>query len=111
MFAHARKVAHRLDQPAPGMTRVRAGESDSLDAGNRIHLGKQLGEVAGWVVWSRIVIHDLPEQLHLSPPRCDCLPHVREDVGFGPHPLVSAGVRLSLIHISEPTRQAEISYA
>ena len=93
VLADLRKIANRLDQPRPGVPRMRAGETDSLDAGHVVDLGEELREVAAGIVRRLIVIHDLPEELNLLPARCDGVPNVGEDVGFGAHPLVAAGVR------------------
>ena len=92
VLADARKVPDGFDESCAGMAWVRTGESDPLHAGDRIHFSQQLGEVAGRVVGSRIVIDDLSQQLNLAPPRRDGLPDVGQDVRLGSHPLMTAGI-------------------
>ena len=45
---------------------MRAGEADALDARDFVHRLEQPGEVARRVVRRLVVIHDLPEELHLA---------------------------------------------
>ena len=58
-----------------------------------VHRLEQPGEVAAGIVGRRVVVHDLPEQLHLAAPGRRRLADLRQDVGLRPHPLVAARVR------------------
>ena len=54
---------------------------------------EELREVAGGIVGRLVVIHDLPEELNLLPPRRHGVAHIGQDVGLGAHALVPARVR------------------
>ena len=65
MFADVRQVLDCLDEPFACVPRVRAGEADSGHAWDRINLSQELCEVAVRIIWSLIVIDDLPKELDL----------------------------------------------
>ncbi len=70
------------------MPRMRAGEPDPIDALHLVHRLEQAGEVTGGVVRRRVVVHNLPEQLHFPPAARGGLADFRDDVSLGPHALV-----------------------
>ena len=61
------------------MTRMWTGESDPVDAVDGVNLFDQGGEVAGRIVWCRIVVDDLSQELHLAPAGIGCFAHFGED--------------------------------
>ena len=61
--------------------------------GTVVHRFEQPREVAGRVVGSLVVVHDLSEELHFPEAAVGGVPHLCKDLRFRPHPLVAARVR------------------
>ncbi len=90
--ADLRQPGHGVQEAIAHVPRMRAREPDPIDARNLVDRFEQPGEVAVGIVRRRVVIHDLAEQLHFAMPGLGRLPHLGQDVGLGPHPLVAARV-------------------
>src|SRR5690348_2175619 len=67
-----------------------ADASDAVDSGDAL---EELGEVAGRIVRSLVVIDDLTKQLHFPAPLPCGFADLGDDVGRWPHALVPTGVR------------------
>jgi hypothetical protein len=87
------KVANGGNQAIARVAWMWAREPNALDAWHFMHGFEQRGKVARRVVWRLIVIHYLPEELHLAAAAVGCVSHVSQYLGFRAHPLVPTGIR------------------
>ncbi len=91
--AHFWERRHRVEQPRANVPWVRTRKPNALDALDVVNRLQQPREVARRIIGGEVVIHDLPEELHFAPPAVGRLADLRHNVGLGPHPFVTAGVR------------------
>ena len=91
--AHLRVIPQRGNHARGHVPRVRAGETNALEAVKRRQTLEQLREITAVVVWGLVVIDDLSQELYLSRSGIHRELGLREYVGDRPHALVSAGVR------------------
>ncbi len=92
MPANLRQPSHRRQESLADVSRMGAGKPNPIEPRNPVKRLEQPREVARRIVRRHVVVHDLAEQLHFAVPRLNGLPDFRHDVGFGPHPLVTARV-------------------
>src|SRR3954454_8554149 len=91
--ADLRQPGHRLEKSRRNMARMRARETDALDALDVVNRFEEPGEIATGVVRRNVMIDDLAEQLHFAAAARRRLANLRDDVGLRTHPLVPARVR------------------
>ena len=75
------------------MPRVRAREANPLHARYGMDRFQQPSKITILIVWRLVVIHNLPEQLHLPMAGFGSGSNFGQDFGLGPHALLAPGVR------------------
>src|SRR5215216_1306010 len=78
VLADARQIANRLDQAVTRVAWMRAREPDSSNTCDVVDFRQELSKVAVRIVWSLVVIDDLPEQVNFHTSGCHGFAYVGE---------------------------------